>query len=104
TRRRGILRDGEISLLFIESLHPRVDSAWHRTPCSCAVHIGHGMSMRLTRLGASFQAVVICLCGVQLGGCSYFESSDIRRVVHHLAAGKWEQATIAYRQALKEAP
>ncbi|HKR79595.1 MAG TPA: secretin N-terminal domain-containing protein [Nitrospira sp.] len=60
--------------------------------------------MRLTRLGASFQTVFIFLCGIQLGGCAYFESSDIKRGDQHLAAGKWEEATIAYRQALKEAP
>ena len=60
--------------------------------------------MRLMRLGASFQAVFVFLCGIQLAGCAYFESSDIKRGDQHLAAGKWEEATIAYRQALKEAP
>src|SRR5690349_10530229 len=60
--------------------------------------------MRLTRLGASFQAAFIFLCGIQFGGCAYFESNDVKRGDQHLAAGKWEEATIAYRQALKEAP
>src|SRR5512145_1436451 len=37
-------------------------------------------------------------------GCAYFESNDVKRGDQHLAAGKWEEATLAYRQALKEAP
>ena len=37
-------------------------------------------------------------------GCAYFDSSDVKRGDQHLAAGKWEEATLAYRQALKEAP
>ncbi len=39
-----------------------------------------------------------------VAGCSSFDSSDVRRGDQHLAAGKWEEATLAYRQALKEAP
>jgi general secretion pathway protein D len=39
-----------------------------------------------------------------LWGCAYFESNDVKRGDQHLAAGKWEEATMAYRQALKDAP
>ena len=39
-----------------------------------------------------------------VAGCAYFESNDVKRGDQHLAAGKWEEATLAYRQALKEAP
>jgi len=39
-----------------------------------------------------------------LAGCAYFESNDVKRGDQHLAAGKWEEASMAYRQALKEAP
>ena len=36
--------------------------------------------------------------------CAVFESNDVKRGDQHLAAGNWEEATLAYRQALKEAP
>jgi len=39
-----------------------------------------------------------------LGGCAAFESNDVKRGDQHLAAGKWEEASMAYRQALKETP
>ncbi len=39
-----------------------------------------------------------------VSGCAYFDSNDVKRGDQHLAAGKWEEATMAYRQALKEAP
>ncbi len=39
-----------------------------------------------------------------LAGCAYFSSNDVKRGDQHLAAGKWEEASLAYRQALKEAP
>lgn len=39
-----------------------------------------------------------------LSGCAHFESSDVKRGDQHLAAGKWEEASLAYRQALKDAP
>ena len=39
-----------------------------------------------------------------LAGCAYFTSNDIKRGDQHLAAGKWEEASLAYRQALKEDP
>jgi general secretion pathway protein D len=41
---------------------------------------------------------------VLLAGCAYFNSPDIKRGDHHLAAGNWEEASLAYKQALKEDP
>jgi len=41
---------------------------------------------------------------VLLASCAYFDSNDVKRGDQHLAAGKWEEATMAYRQALKDAP
>jgi general secretion pathway protein D len=39
-----------------------------------------------------------------LAGCAYFNSPDIKRGDQHLAAGNWEEAGLAYKQALKEDP
>src|SRR5690242_1621636 len=39
-----------------------------------------------------------------IAGCAAFDSNDVKRGDQHLAAGKWEEASMAYRQALKEAP
>ena len=41
---------------------------------------------------------------VLLAGCAYFSSADIKRGDQHLAAGNWEEASLAYKQALKEDP
>lgn len=41
---------------------------------------------------------------VLLAGCAYFTSSDLKRGDQHLAAGQWEEASLAYRQALKDEP
>lgn len=37
-------------------------------------------------------------------GCSLFLSSDAKRGDQHLAQGNWEEATLAYKQALKDDP
>lgn len=37
-------------------------------------------------------------------GCALFTSPDARRGDQHLAAGNWEEAILAYRQALKDDP
>ena len=63
--------------------------------------------MQLTRLGdlvSKTASVFVFGSFTLLAGCAYFESTDVKRGDQHLAAGKWEEATIAYRQALKEAP
>jgi general secretion pathway protein D len=41
---------------------------------------------------------------VVLSGCAYFISPDIKRGDQQLAAGKWEEASLAYKQALKDDP
>lgn len=39
-----------------------------------------------------------------LAGCAYFGSPDIKRGDQQLAAGNWEEASLAYKQALKDDP
>lgn len=39
-----------------------------------------------------------------LAGCAYFNSPDIKRGDQHLAAHNWEEASLAYKQALKDDP
>ena len=39
-----------------------------------------------------------------LAGCAYFTSPEIKRGDQHLAAGNWEEASLAYKQALKDDP
>jgi len=39
-----------------------------------------------------------------LAGCAYFNSPDIKRGDQLLAAGNWEEASLAYKQALKDDP
>lgn len=41
---------------------------------------------------------------VLLAGCAYFTSPDVKRGDQQLAAGNWEEASLAYKQALKEDP
>src|SRR5262250_82060 len=38
------------------------------------------------------------------GGCAYFGTSDVKRGDQFLAAGNWEEASLAYKQALKDDP
>lgn len=39
-----------------------------------------------------------------LAGCAYFNAPDIKRGDQHLAAGNWEEASLAYKHALKDDP
>jgi general secretion pathway protein D len=39
-----------------------------------------------------------------LAGCALFTPADVKRGDQHLAAGNWEEASLAYKQALQEAP
>ncbi|HSQ91918.1 MAG TPA: secretin N-terminal domain-containing protein [Nitrospiraceae bacterium] len=41
---------------------------------------------------------------VLLAGCAYLGSSDIKRGDQQLAASNWEEASLAYKQALKDDP
>ena len=44
------------------------------------------------------------VCGLLITGCGTFVSPDVKRGDQHLAAGNWEEASVAYRQALKDDP
>jgi len=57
-------------------------------------------SVRPTAVG------MCCAIGAMafLAGCAYFNSPDVTRGDQQLAAGNWEEATLAYKQALKEDP
>lgn len=46
-----------------------------------------------------FVAAILCF-----SGCAHFVSSDIKRGDQFMADAKWEEAGMAYRRALKEAP
>jgi len=48
--------------------------------------------------GALFTALVL------LAGCAYFNSPDVKRGDQQLAAGNWEEASLAFKQALKDDP
>ncbi len=41
---------------------------------------------------------------VWVAGCALIESPDLKRGDQQLAAGNWEEATLAYKQALRETP
>jgi general secretion pathway protein D len=45
-----------------------------------------------------------CAIAALLVGCAYFNSSDTKRGDQFLAAGNWEEASLAYKQALKDDP
>lgn len=48
------------------------------------------------------QALVVI--GLSCASCSLLTSSDAKRGDQHLAAGNWEEASLAYKQALKDDP
>ncbi|HEY6083893.1 MAG TPA: secretin N-terminal domain-containing protein [Nitrospira sp.] len=48
--------------------------------------------------------IAVCVIFLLLAGCAYFGSPDLKRGDQLLAAGQWEEATLAYRQALKDDP
>lgn len=48
--------------------------------------------------------IVTSMMLVSLAGCAYFTSSDLKRGDQQLAAGQWEEASLSYRQALKDDP
>jgi general secretion pathway protein D len=58
---------------------------------------------RAVLFGQSSGIVLIAgLC--VLSGCALFASPDAKRGDQHLAAGNWEEASLAYKQALKDDP
>lgn len=62
------------------------------------IRISTGMQRRWA------STISLCAAGMLLSGCSLFPSADARRGDQHLAAGNWEEAGQAYKQALKEDP
>lgn len=56
--------------------------------------------MRHTVLGVWFPVAAMAF----LAGCAYFNSPDVKRGDQQLAAGNWEEASLAYKQALKDDP
>src|SRR5262245_21298112 len=62
--------------------------------CTQAIH------SLMRHVSLAFRMSIILL----LASCAYFDSNDVKRGDQHLAAGKWEEASMAYRQALKDAP
>ncbi len=56
--------------------------------------------VRHTAAGACCAIVAMAF----LAGCAYFNSPDIKRGDQHLAAGNWEEASLAYKNALKDDP
>ena len=48
--------------------------------------------------------VTLMVMELSCAGCALLTSSDARRGDQHLAAGNWEEASLAYKQALKDDP
>lgn len=49
-------------------------------------------------------SVRLAAVGLLLCSCTLFTAADVKRGDHHLAAGNWEEAALAYKQALKDDP
>lgn len=60
----------------------------------CPSHWLQPLSARWWLLGAT----------VFVAGCAYFGTTDVKRGDQFLAAGNWEEASLAYKQALKDDP
>ena len=54
----------------------------------------------------SSRQLTLCIGAVLIvsSGCALFTSADVQRGDQHLASGKYEEALLAYRQALKDDP
>jgi len=59
------------------------------------------MSVQCHRVIVSVAALAWCLA---LTACGTLNSADVKRGDQHLAAGNWEEASVAFRQALKDDP
>lgn len=59
------------------------------------------MSLQCQRVIVSVATLAWCLA---LTACGTLNSADVKRGDQHLAAGNWEEASVAYRQALKDDP
>ena len=56
------------------------------------------------RYGRVAVALTIFASSLALTACGTLNSADVKRGDQHLAAGNWEEASVAYRQALKDDP
>src|SRR5690348_12758354 len=66
---------------------------------------GRCVTYRRTKLFCGGLSGIIRIAGAGvLSGCALFASPDAKRGDQHLAAGHWEEASLAYKQALKDAP
>ena len=54
-------------------------------------------------LPAAIALTILAGC-LTLTACGTLNSADVKRGDQHLAAGNWEEASVAYRQALKDDP
>ena len=62
------------------------------------------VSLTLHPYRQRISATAIFISSAILAGCSIFASADAKRGDQHLEAGRWEEASIAYKQALKDDP
>ncbi|MBA5874306.1 MAG: hypothetical protein GDA66_07110 [Nitrospira sp. CR1.2] len=63
-------------------------------------HAAH-RGQRCCRVAMTIMALTCC---AGMTACGALNSADVKRGDQHLAAGNWEEASIAYRQALKDDP
>lgn len=61
-------------------------------------------SQRQKIVGGKHSCFTVLLGLCALSGCALFVSPDAKRGDQHLAAGHWEEASLAYKEALKDAP
>ncbi len=52
----------------------------------------------------SQKAALVLALALTIAGCSILTSPDAKRGDQHLAGGNWEEAALAYQQALREDP
>ena len=62
------------------------------------------ISHRKTCLYFHLVGTVLGFCVLWITGCSFFVSPDVKRGDQHLASERWEEASLAYKQALKDDP
>ena len=63
----------------------------------------HATPMNLRCCRAAIALTILAGC-LTLTACGALNSADVKRGDQHLAAGNWEEASVAYRQALKDDP
>ena len=63
----------------------------------------HATPLNLRYCRAAIALTILAGC-LTLTACGALNSADVKRGDQHLAAGNWEEASVAYRQALKDDP